>query len=180
MTKIVVIGAGYAGVLATKKLEKKLRKRKLLDSCEITIIDKHPYHTMLTELHEVAACRVGEESIKMNLKQIFAERKVNVVLDTVTSVDFNTNTVNGKNSNYSYDYLVVAAGSKPTYFGVEGAEQYSYKLWSYDDAVKLRDRIHDCFRLAADETDVNKRKELLSFYVVFGQQLNTPSKHGHL
>lgn len=166
MTKIVVIGAGYAGVLATKKLEKKLRKRKLLDSCEITLIDKHPYHTMLTELHEVAACRVGEESIKMDLKQIFAERKVNVVLDTVTGVDFNTNTVNGKNSNYSYDYLVVAAGSKPTYFGVEGAEQYSYKLWSYDDAVKLRDRIHDCFRLAADETDINKKKELLSFYVV--------------
>jgi len=166
MTKIVVIGAGYAGVLATKKLEKKLKKKKLLDSCEITLIDKHPYHTMLTELHEVAACRVGEESIKMNLDQIFAERKVNVVLDTVTGVDLNTNTVNGKNSNYSYDYLVVAAGSKPTYFGVEGAEQYSYKLWSYDDAVKLRDRIHDCFRLAADETDIDKKKELLSFYVV--------------
>ena len=166
MAKIVVIGAGYAGVLATKKLEKKLRKKKLSDSCEITLIDKHPYHTMLTELHEVAACRVGEESIKMNLDQIFAGRKVNVVLDTVTSVDFNSNTVKGKNADYSYDYLVVAAGSKPTYFGVEGAEEFSYKLWSYDDAVKLRDRIHDCFRMAADETDINKRKELLSFYVV--------------
>ncbi len=166
MTKIVVIGAGYAGVLATKKLEKKLRKKKLLDSCEITIIDKHPYHTMLTELHEVAACRVGEESIKMNLKQIFDGRKVNVVLDTVTGVDFENTTVKGKNAEYSYDYLVVAAGSKPTYFGVEGAEKYSYKLWSYDDAVKLRDRIHDCFRMAADETDPARKKELLSFYVV--------------
>nr|MCR5157390.1 FAD-dependent oxidoreductase [Butyrivibrio sp.] len=166
MTKIVVIGAGYAGVLATKKLEKKLRKKKLIDSCEITLIDKHPYHTMLTELHEVAACRVGEESIKMNLDQIFAGRKVNVVLDTVTKVDFEKNVVTGKNADYGYDYLVVAAGSKPTYFGVEGAEQYSYKLWSYDDAVKLRDRIHDCFRLAADETDPARKKELLSFYVV--------------
>ena len=103
MAKIVVIGAGYAGVLATKKLEKRLRKKKLLDSCEITLIDKHPYHTMLTELHEVAACRVGEESIKMNLDQIFAGRKVNVVLDTVTSVDFSTNTVKGKNADYGYD-----------------------------------------------------------------------------
>ena len=171
MTNIVVIGAGYAGVLATKKLEKKLRKKKLrkkklLDSCEITIIDKHPYHTMLTELHEVAACRVGEESVKMNLDQIFAGRKVNVVLDTVTKVDFENCKVQGKNAQYDYDYLVVAAGSKPTYFGVEGAEENSYTLWSYDDAVKLRDRIHDCFRLAADETDAAKRKELLSFYVV--------------
>ena len=76
MIKIVVIGAGYAGVLATKKLEKKLRKKKLADLTEITIIDKHPYHTMLTELHEVAACRVGEESIKMNLKQIFENLKL--------------------------------------------------------------------------------------------------------
>ncbi len=166
MTKIVVIGAGYAGVLATKKLEKKLRKKKLADSTQITIIDKHPYHTMLTELHEVAACRVGEESIKMNLDQIFAGRKVDVVLDTVTKVDFNNNKVQGENGQYEYDYLVVAAGSKPTFFGVEGAEENSYTLWSYDDAVKLRDRIHDCFRLAADETNPAKKKELLSFYVV--------------
>ncbi len=166
MTRIVVIGAGYAGVLATKKLEKKLRKQKLAYSTEITLSDKHPYHTMLTELHEVAACRVGEESVKMNLDQIFAGRKVNVVLDTVTKVDFANNKVEGKVSQYDYDYLVVAAGSKPTYFGVEGAQEYSYSLWSYDDAVKLRDRIHDCFRMAADETDAAKRKELLSFYVV--------------
>ncbi|MBR0430046.1 MAG: NAD(P)/FAD-dependent oxidoreductase [Lachnospiraceae bacterium] len=166
MTNIVVIGAGYAGVLATKKLEKKLRKKKLADETQITLIDKHPYHTMLTELHEVAACRVGEESVKMNLDQIFAGRKVNVVLDTVTKVDFENNKVQGKNNVYDYDYLVVAAGSKPTYFGVEGAEENSYTLWSYDDAVKLRDRIHDCFRMAADETDEAKRKELLSFYVV--------------
>lgn len=166
MTKIVVIGAGYAGVLATKKLEKKLRKKKMADSTQITLIDKHPYHTMLTELHEVAACRVGEESVKMNLDQIFAGRKVNVVLDTVTNVDFKNNRVDGKNGQYDYDYLVVAAGSKPTYFGVEGAEENSYSLWSYDDAVKLRDRIHDCFRMAADETDPAKKKELLSFYVV--------------
>lgn len=166
MTNIVVIGAGYAGVLATKKLEKKLRKKKLADETQIILIDKHPYHTMLTELHEVAACRVGEESVKMNLDQIFAGRKVNVVLDTVTKVDFENCKVQGKNNAYDYDYLVVAAGSKPTYFGVEGAEENSYTLWSYDDAVKLRDRIHDCFRMAADETDEAKRKELLSFYVV--------------
>ena len=88
MTNIVVIGAGYAGVLATKKLEKKLRKKGVANETQITLIDKHPYHTMLTELHEVAACRVGEESVKMNLDQIFAGRKVNVVLDTVTKIQF--------------------------------------------------------------------------------------------
>lgn len=166
MTNIVVIGAGYAGVLATKKLEKKLRKKGVANETQITIIDKHPYHTMLTELHEVAACRVGEESVKMNLDQIFAGRKVNVVLDTVTKIHFEENRITGENGEYSYDYLVLAAGSKPTFFGVEGAEEHSYTLWSYDDAVKLRDRIHDCFRVAADEPNEEKRRALLTFYVV--------------
>lgn len=166
MINIVVIGAGYAGVLATRKLEKKLRKKGVAGETQITLIDKHPYHTMLTELHEVAACRVGEESVKMNLDQIFAGRKVNVVLDTVTKIQFEDQKVVGENGEYAYDYLVLAAGSKPTYFGVEGAEEFSYTLWSYDDAVELRDRIHDCFRLAADEPKVEKRRELLSFYIV--------------
>lgn len=138
----------------------------MANETQITIIDKHPYHTMLTELHEVAACRVGEESVKMNLDQIFAGRKVNVVLDTVTKIHFEENRITGENGEYSYDYLVLAAGSKPTFFGVEGAEEYSYTLWSYDDAVRLRDHIHDCFRLAADEPDQEKRRELLTFYVV--------------
>ena len=166
MTNIVVIGAGYAGVLATKKLEKKLRKKGVANETQITIIDKHPYHTMLTELHEVAACRVGEESVKMNLDQIFAGRKVKVVLDTVKKIHFEENKITGENGEYSYDYLVLAAGSKPTYYGVEGAEEHSYTLWSYDDAVILRDRIHDCFRLAADEPNAQKRQELLTFYVI--------------
>ena len=166
MTNIVVVGAGYAGVLATKKLEKKLRKRGVANETQITIIDKHPYHTMLTELHEVAACRVGEESVKMNLDQIFAGRKVKVVLDTVNKIHFEENKITGENGEYSYDYLVLAAGSKPTFYGVEGAEEHSYTLWSYNDAVILRDRIHDCFRLAADEPNAQKRQELLTFYVI--------------
>ncbi|MBO5070381.1 MAG: NAD(P)/FAD-dependent oxidoreductase [Roseburia sp.] len=165
MTNIVVIGAGYAGVLTTKKLEKRLRKQGVAEQTQITLIDKHPYHTMLTELHEVAACRVEEESIKMNLDEIFAGRKVKIVLDTVTEIAFEDREVVGEQDTYHYDYLVLAAGSKPTYFGVEGAEKYTYPFWSYDDAVALRDRIHDCFRRAADEPSKAKRRELLSFYV---------------
>ena len=113
------------GVLATKKLEKKLRKQGAAGEIQITIIDRHPYHTMLTELHEVAACRVGEESVKMNLDQIFAGRRVNVVLDTITKIHFEKNRITGENGEYTYDYLVLVAGSRPTYFDVEGAEEYS-------------------------------------------------------
>lgn len=163
MKKIVIVGAGYAGVLTAKKLEKKLRKN---EEVSITIIDKNSFHTMLTELHEVAANRVDEDSIKMSLKKIFAGRKVNVVLDTVSEIHFDKKVVSGEHAEYAYDYLVLAAGSKPTFFGVQGAEEYSYKLWSYDDAIKLRERIHNVFRKASCESDIEKQKKLLSFYVV--------------
>lgn len=162
-TKIVIIGAGYAGVLTAKKLEKKLKKNK---DVSITIIDRNPFNTMLTELHEVAACRVDEDSIRMDLDKIFAGRKVNVVLDSVENIDFETQTVVGTNNSYNYDYVVIATGSKPTFFGIEGAKENTYTLWSYDDAVILRDRIHDVFLEAAKEADLEKRKELLTFYVV--------------
>ncbi len=163
MKNIVVIGAGYAGVLTAKKLAKRFKKNQ---EVRISIIDKHPYHTMLTELHEVAANRVDEDSIKMNLNKIFAGRKVDVILDTVTEIHFDTKVINGEAGEYKYDYLVLAAGSKPTYFGVPGAEEFTYTLWSYDDAIDLKIRIEDVFRKAACETNLEKKKELLTFYVV--------------
>lgn len=163
MKKIVIIGAGYSGVLTAKKLAKKYKNA---EETQITIIDKNPYHTMLTELHEVAAGRVDEESIRISLKKVFAGRNVNVVLDTAASVDLEKKIVICEGGNYSYDRLVIASGSKPTHFGTKGAREYAYGLWSYDDAIRLRDRIEDCFRRAASIRDVEERKKLLSFFVV--------------
>ncbi len=160
--KIVIVGAGYAGILTAKKLARRLKKQEV----NITIIDKNPFHTMLTELHEVAANRVDEDSIKISLKKVFAGRKVNVMMDTVTSIDFNNKKVVGEQETYTYDFLVLAAGSKPSFFGVPGAEEYTKKLWSFDDAVTLREHIHDMFRKAAREPMAEERKRLLTFYVV--------------
>lgn len=162
--KIVIVGAGYAGILTAKKLAKKFKKSNT--DVSITIIDKNPFHTMLTELHEVAASRVDEDSIKISLKKVFAGRNVDVKLDTVTSIDFDKKLVIGNNEQYEYDYLVLAAGSKPTDFGIKGVKEHAYMLWSYDDAVKLKDRIHDVFRKAACETNLEEKKKLLTFHVV--------------
>ncbi|KAB1436080.1 NAD(P)/FAD-dependent oxidoreductase [Candidatus Galacturonibacter soehngenii] len=161
--KIVIVGAGYAGILTAKKLAKRLKK---YDDVSITIIDKNPFHTMLTELHEVAANRVDEDSIKISLKKVFAGRKVDVKLDTVTSIDFEKKTVKGQLSSYPYDYIVLAAGSKPTFYGTPGAEEFTYKLWSYDDAIILKERILNMFREATCETNPEIRRRLLTFYVV--------------
>lgn len=166
MKKIVIVGAGYAGILTAKKLEKRLRKLKKISEYEITLIDKRPFHTMLTELHEVAAWRVEEDSIKINLEQVFAGRKVTVVLDQVLSIDYDKKKIHGEAGNYDFDYMVLASGSKPTFFGVDGAKEHSFTLWSYEDAVLLREHIVQKFRDASRCTNSERKKRMLTFYVV--------------
>lgn len=163
MKNIIILGAGYAGILTAKKLAKKIGKN---EDVKISIIDKNSYHTMLTELHEVSANRVDEESVRISLKKIFAGRNVDVILDNISKIDFENKSLVGEETKYSYDYLVLAAGSKPTYFGTKGAEEFAYKLWSYDDAIILKNRIQDMFRLAASERNIEKKKKMLTFYIV--------------
>ena len=162
---IVILGAGYAGVLIAKKLEKQIKKQKI-DDVNLTIIDKNPFHTMLTELHEVAACRVDESSIRIDLRKIFEGRNVNVVMDTIVEADYENKRLGGKLAAYDYDYLVMASGCKSTYFGVKGAQEHSFPLWSYQDAVNLRDHIQNMFRGAAEEADPERRKAMLTFYII--------------
>ena len=164
--KVVILGAGYAGVLIAKKIEKKLKKAKKLADVEITIIDKNPFHTMLTELHEVAAWRVDEENIRLDIKKIFAHRQVNVIQDHIIETDYKNNTLIGESGKYDYDHLVMASGCKTTFWGVPGAKEYSFPLWSFEEAATLRDHIMKMFRTASIEKDLNRKKELLTFFVV--------------
>lgn len=164
--KIVVAGAGYAGILTAKKLARRIKKRKLSEQVEITVIDRNPFHTMLTELHEVAAWRVEEDSIKISLDKVFAGRGVRVATDTIQAVDYDAKQVVCAHAVFDYDYLVLASGSQPIFFGVEGAKEHAFTLWSYDDAVTLREHIMNMFRKASREQDPEKRSALLTFVVV--------------
>ncbi|OBY76932.1 6-phosphogluconate dehydrogenase [Paenibacillus sp. KS1] len=163
MKEIVVLGGGYGGVLTAKKLAKRLKKDK---DIRITLIDRKPFHTMMTELHEVAACRVEEEAIKMDLKQIFAGLKVDVVLDEIENIDFNGQKLHGRKKSYNYDHLVIGTGCKPSFFGIEGAEENSFSLWSFEDAVKLKQQIRQMFMDGTKISDPELRKQMLTFVVV--------------
>jgi len=164
MKQIIVLGGGYGGVLTTKKLAKQLKKQR---DVRITLIDRNPYHTLLTELHEVAANRVDEDSIKIDLKKIFAGFKnVDVILDNIQDIDFHKRVLSSELKTYRYDYLVIGTGSKPTFFGTPGAEENAFTLWSYDDAIRLREQISHMFRQAVKVQDPAIRKEMLTFVVV--------------
>ncbi|WP_303859614.1 FAD-dependent oxidoreductase [Alkalibaculum bacchi] len=163
--KIVIVGGSYSGVKAGKTLHKLFKHD---DHVEITLIDKNNFHTLMTELHEVAGHRTEPESVQINLQKIFAGRKVNVVRDSIKEFDFSKNQLKSDNGTYSYDYLIMGAGNEPNFFGVEGAEENSFTLWSFEDAVLLRNHIEDMFAQASTEKDSAKRKQLLTFAVCGG------------
>jgi len=163
--QILILGGGYAGVAAGKKLHKLFKND---DSVEITLIDRKSYHTLMTELHEVAGHRTNPDAIQIDLRTIFAERKVKVVTDSINHVDFEKKQLVSDKKTYKFDYLVLACGSDSNSFGIEGIDQHAFTLWSYEDAVKLRAHIENMFQLAAIEEDAEVRKQLLTFAVVGG------------
>ena len=160
--KVVILGAGYAGVHAAKKLAKKYKKN---NDVEITLIDKNPFHTLMTELHEVAGGRVPEESVKIELSKIFHRTKVKVVVDYIENVDTDKKVVSTTNGEFTYDYLIVGTGSEPAFFGVPGVQENGFTLWSLEDALKIRKHIQERFKAASYERNDAKRKEMLTFVV---------------
>jgi len=159
---ILIIGGGYGGIAAAKKLAKQYKKK---DDIKITLVDRRPFHTLMTELHEVAGHRVEPDSVRVSFAKIFGASKVNVVLDTITSIDFKKNQACSAVNTYDYDYLVLGSGAEPEFFGISGIKENSFTLWSFDDAMKLRYHIDDIFEKAVAEQDSAKRRKMLTFVV---------------
>ena len=159
---IVIIGAGYSGVHAAQKLAKKFKKD---DSVSITLIDRHSYHTMMTELHEVAAHRVEPNDILFDLRKLFNRSKVKLVTDNVTHVDHEKKVVTTETGTFSYDYLVLGMGAEANDFGTPGVKENGFTLWSWEDAMKLRRHLEETVREAATVKDDAKRKAMLTFVV---------------
>ncbi|MBS7527372.1 FAD-dependent oxidoreductase [Fusibacter paucivorans] len=163
--KIIILGGGYAGVKAGKTLHKAFKDNP---DVEITLIDKNTYHTLMTELHEVAGHRTSPDSIRIDLRTIFKGRSVKVVTDTITKVDFETKQIASEKKTYDFDYLLLACGSDTNSFGIPGIEEHAFTLWSYDDAITIRQHVESMFQAAAIEEDADIRKKLLTFAVVGG------------
>lgn len=163
---IVVLGGGYAGVHAAKKLHKAFRKMQ--DQVEITLIDRNAHHILMTELHEVAGHRVEEASVKISFDRIFAGKMVNVVQDEITNIDFSKQVLTGERSSYAYDQLIIGTGAQAADFNIPGVKEHAFYLWSLDDAIKIRCHVEKMVKEASRESDLEKRKQLLTFVVAGG------------
>lgn len=159
--RVVILGAGYGGIHAAKTLQKMLGR----DEAEITLIDKNDRHILLTELHEVAGARVHEDSVQIPLADIFGRSRVRVVQDLITGIDLERKVLTSESAEYPYDYLILACGSEPEFYGIPGMAENALTLWSLEDARRIRAHVRRMFELASAESDPVKRQELLTFVV---------------
>ncbi|MDP4152076.1 MAG: NAD(P)/FAD-dependent oxidoreductase [Bacillota bacterium] len=159
--KVLIVGAGYAGISAALTFS----KRKKNTDVDVTVIDRNNYQTLMTELHEVAGNRVEQDAIKVPLNRVFQYTDIKHYSDDIKSFDFEANVVKGAEKEYKYDYLILALGSQTNYYGIPGLKENSFSLWSYDDAVRIREHIKMCCERARGEEDEARRRSLLTFAV---------------
>ncbi|MCH7321585.1 NAD(P)/FAD-dependent oxidoreductase [Solibacillus sp. MA9] len=135
---IVILGAGFAGVLAAQTA------RKYLNTLEanITVVNQFPTHQIITELHRLAGGTIKEGAVSLSLEKIFKGKDINLEIAKVNSFNADKKEVqlsNGKT--LSYDTLVVALGSQTGFFGIPGLEENSFVLKSVDEANAIREHI---------------------------------------
>ncbi|NLY78867.1 MAG: NAD(P)/FAD-dependent oxidoreductase [Lysinibacillus sp.] len=132
--EIVILGAGYGGLLTALTLRKHINK----DEAKITVVNKYPTHQLITELHRLAGGTISEQAISFPLKKLFKGKDIDTVIQEVKSFNVNNKEVFLANGSVlSYDILVVALGSQTGFFGIPGLEENAMVLKSVDDANKI-------------------------------------------
>ena len=140
MPKVVVVGGGMAGVACAHELGRK--------DVEVVLVDRHDYLQFQPLLYQVASSQLPAEDVARPLKVIFEDRpSVTVAQMDVHTVDVGTKAVTAVDgSTVTGDYLVLAAGSQPNFFGVPGAREHSFPLYSVVDAERLRLHLREQLR----------------------------------
>lgn len=132
--KIVIIGAGFAGL----KLARKLHNADY----HITLIDIHNFHQFQPLFYQVASARLEATAISFPLRRIFqGKRNVNVRVGMIRQIDTRAKKVFTRHNIYEYDYLVIATGCTNNFFGNENIEQYAFPMKSTNQAIALRNKI---------------------------------------
>lgn len=155
--QIVILGAGYGGLLTAKRLQKKLN----VNEAEITLINKHHYHYETTWLHEASAGTLHHDKVRYGISSIIDRNKVTLIEDTVVEIRKDEKIVICENGNVSYDYLVVSLGAESETFGIEGLKEYAFSISSVNKARHIREHID--YQFSQYQTD--KKEERLTIVV---------------
>lgn len=161
MPRIVILGAGFGGLFAAKKLAD-------VDA-EVTVVDRHNYHLFQPLLYQVATAGLPPSDIAWPIRAILSRQKnTSVLLGEVIDIDVAGHKVILQNESVAFDYLIVATGSTHSYFGNEDWGAVAPGLKSIDDATHIRRRILTAFEQAEMSDDDDERARLLRFVIVGG------------
>jgi len=158
---VVIIGAGFGGLEAAKKLACK--------DVRVTVIDRTNYHLFQPLLYQVATAALSPADIAAPIRAILSKcRNVEVILAEVESVDVDAKKVKTVDLQIDYDYLILATGARHSYFGHGEWEKLAPGLKSLEDAVELRRRILMAFEYAEKINDEKARRAAMNFVIIGG------------
>lgn len=163
--RVIIIGAGFAGLYAARTLINK--------SVDVLLIDRNNFHTFSPLLYQVATCALDPSAIAYPVRTIFRKApNIHFMLGEVCDIDRADKSIlvrtNGTERRERYDYLIIAAGSVTNTYGEPSLETYAFGLKSLDDAIMLRHHILRLFEKAAWLEDEQKRQALITLVVVGG------------
>ncbi|MGE3388127.1 MAG: NAD(P)/FAD-dependent oxidoreductase [Bdellovibrionales bacterium] len=160
--RVLVVGAGFAGLKAAKALSKSR-------DVQVTLIDRRNHHLFQPLLYQVATAGLSPAEIATPIRTVFANRdNVKVLMGNIESVILSQRQVSMQGELLDYDYLILACGAKHSYFNHPEWENDSPGLKTLEQATEIRRRILLAFELAERAKDPVLQKELLTFIVVGG------------
>jgi NADH:ubiquinone reductase (H+-translocating) len=158
-SKVVIVGAGFAGLAAAHGLRRA--------AVRITIVDRSNHHLFQPLLYQVATAALSPADIAAPIRRIFRHQpNVTVMLADVTAIDVAGKKVVLADGSVDYDFLILATGATHAYFGHEDWAEHAPGLKSLKDALRIRQRVLLAFETAERETDDSRRRAWMTFVIV--------------
>src|SRR5205823_4434094 len=158
---VVIIGAGFGGLEAAKKLA--------CEEVRVTVIDRTNHHLFQPLLYQVATAALSPADIAAPIRAVLSKCKnTEVILAEVQSVDVAAKKIRMTDGELDYDFLIVATGARHSYFGHPEWEKLAPGLKSLEDAVEIRRRILMAFEYAEKISDEAARKAAMTFVIIGG------------
>lgn len=159
--RVVVVGAGFGGLKATQLLARA--------GVDVLLLDRNPYHTFTPLLYQVATGLLSPHQVVYPVRRALQKYpNAEFIQTAVGGIDFADRVVKTDVGKVSYDFLVMATGSRPQFHGIPGAADCALTLNSLPDAIALRHHILDRVRRAVVEPEPRVRTRLLTFVIVGG------------
>ena len=161
--RVVILGAGFAGIAAARALGPRLHER-----AQVILVDQHNYHLFTPMLFQVASSGIDPYNIAVPARQVATRRGVDFRRGVIRAIDLDQKRVELEDGTLAYDYLIVALGAATNFHGNSGAQQHALPLKWLEDGIAVRHRVIDALEQAAEAKDPAERRALLTFVVVGG------------